>query len=307
MIELTRLQVFLQAAETLSFSEAANRLHLTQPTISHHIKMLERDLEVTLFDRTGNGMRLTEAGRLLVPHARKLLREALGIQQMMVSLDDRIIGTLRIACSTTTGKYILPLFAGRFHSRHPGMRVIIHRCTQSSVVPNLLEEQADLGVVSFDACGEDVDCQEFFTDHIVLISPARQPWTATDSIHPSDLLGVPIIMREPESGTHRVLRAELGKHDIDIGDLNVFLEVGNAEAIVKTVEEGFGLAFVSQTAAAWALDQGTVIQVPIVGVDLRRKIYMIRKKLHPANRAMDAFWAFVHDPANADLLRQAES
>ncbi|MGD8633430.1 MAG: LysR family transcriptional regulator [Anaerolineales bacterium] len=307
MIDLTRLQVFLAAAETLSFSEAAQRLHISQPTVSHHVKKLEEEIGSVLFDRSGGEINLTSAGRLLVPHARKLLREAMGIQQMMNSMEDRVIGSLRIACSTTTGKYILPQFAGRFLNRHPGVTIRVNRCTRTKVVPILLGEEADLGVVSFDACGDDMDCQEFFTDHIILISPASQPWTAMDSIDPSDLLGVPLILDEPSSGTRRALLTELGKHDIDIGDLNIFLEVGNAEAIVKTVESGFGLAFVPLTSARWALSQATVVQIPVHGFDLHRRIFMVRKKLHPANRAMEAFWAFVHDPSNKDLLSMAES
>ncbi|MEJ2563728.1 MAG: LysR family transcriptional regulator [Anaerolineales bacterium] len=252
MIDLSRLQMFLHAAETLSFSEAAQRLHLSQPTVSHHIKKLEEEFGSPLFKRSGNEIMLTEAGRLLVPQARKLLRDAMGVQQMMQSMEDRVIGTLRITCSTTTGKYILPQFAGRFIKRHPGVRVFIHRCVRTNVVPTLLEHEADLGVVSFDACGVDLVCQEFFSDHIILISPAEQPWTAMDSIDPSDFLGVPFIMREPDSGTRRELLTELGRHDIDPGELNVILEVGNDEAIVKTVENGFGLAFVSHTAQKYA-------------------------------------------------------
>jgi DNA-binding transcriptional LysR family regulator len=307
MIDLSRLQMFLHAAETLSFSEAAQRLHLSQPTVSHHIKKLEEEFGSPLFKRSGNEIMLTEAGRLLVPQARKLLRDAMGVQQMMQSMEDRVIGTLRITCSTTTGKYILPQFAGRFIKRHPGVRVLIHRCVRTNVVPTLLEHEADLGVVSFDACGDDLDCQEFFSDHIILISPAEQPWTAMDSIDPSDFLGVPFIMREPDSGTRRELLTELGRHDIDPGELNVILEVGNDEAIVKTVENGFGLAFVSHTAAQWALELGTVVRIPVRGFDLHRRVYMIRSKLHPPNRAMEAFWAFVHDPSNRDLLQIAET
>jgi DNA-binding transcriptional LysR family regulator len=99
--------------------------------------------------------------------------------------------------------------------------------------------------------------------------------------------------------------AELGKYDIVLDDMNIFLEVGNAEAIVKTVEDGFGVSFVSRLAAAWALDRGSVVEVPVAGVDLRRKVFMVRKDIQEANRAMDAFWGFVHDPSNADLLSLA--
>ncbi|MBE0690301.1 MAG: LysR family transcriptional regulator [Anaerolineae bacterium] len=166
MIDITKLQAFLQAAQTLSFSEAARYLNLTQPTISHHIKVLEQSLGVELFDRSGSKLKLTEAGRLLLPWARKLVHESIELQQMMASLDDNIGGHLRIACSTTTGKYILPQYAARFHAQHRDVQVSILACTQVGVVPRLLREEADLGVVSYDACGGEFECQEFLTDHI---------------------------------------------------------------------------------------------------------------------------------------------
>jgi DNA-binding transcriptional LysR family regulator len=187
------------------------------------------------------------------------------------------------------------------------VRVAIRRCTSSRVVPRLLEEDSNLGVVSFDACDEDLDCQEFFTDHIILIAPTHHPWADRDSIDPSDLIGNPFIIREAGSGTRRVMLAELGRHDIGLEDLDIFLEVGNAEAIVKTVEEGFGVSFVSRIAAECAMERGKIIHVPIEDIELHRKIYMIRKKFHAANRALEAFWAFVHDPINNDLLLLAES
>ena len=175
-------------------------LHLSQPTISHHIKMLERDLGVQLFERTGNSLRLTEAGSLLLPRARKLLREVVEIEQMLESTEEVIVGSLRMACSTTTGKYILPQFAARFHARHPGVNVSILRCTAPHVVPQLLKEEADLEVVSFDACGTGMECQEFFNDHIILIVPPNHPWARRAYVDPSELLETPVITREPISG-----------------------------------------------------------------------------------------------------------
>lgn len=306
MLDLTKLQTFLQVVQSNSFSEAADRLHLSQPTISHHIKTLERDLGVALFDRTGSGLRLTQEGSLLVSHARRLVRDAIQIQQLFESLEDKVVGQLRIACSTTTGKYILPQFAARFHAWHTAVNVTILRCTATHVVPRLLKEEADLGVVSYDVCGNGMECQEFFTDHIILIVPRTHPWADRQHVDPADLLETPVIMREPTSGTRRAMLAELGKHDITLDDMDIFLEVGNAEAIVKTVEAGFGVSFVSRLAALYALEKGVVVDVPVAGFDIRRKIYLVRPEMYEANRAVDAFWGFVHDPLNTDLLRMAE-
>jgi DNA-binding transcriptional LysR family regulator len=306
MIDLLRLQTFMHAAESLSFSEAARQMHLTQPTVSHHIKMLETDLGVELFERTGGSLKLTDAGRLLLPRARKLVRQSVEIEQLMEALHDQVVGEIRIACSTTSGKYILPQFAARFQYRNPGVRVSILNCTPDYIVPRLLESEADLGVISHDVLDDELEFQEFFHDHIILVVPAEHAWANRHYIDPSELLEEPLIIREPTSGTRRVMMAELGKHDIVLDDMNVFMELGNAEAIIKTIEAGFGVSFVSRLAAEWALDRGTVVEVPVAGFDLHRTVYMAQRTIHEANRAVEAFWGFVHDPANADLVHMAE-
>jgi len=306
MIDLLRLRVFIHASESMSFSQAAKELHVSQPTVSHHIKTLERDLDRQLFDRGGGSLHLTEAGRMLLPWARRLVRESYELQEMMASIHERIAGHLRIACSTTTGKYILPQFAARFHKIHPGVKVSILSCNLTNVVPQLMEEDANIGVVSYDACGGPMECQEFFLDHVILIAPTGNPWISGPVIEPADLLELPFIIREPDAGTLKVMLAELGKHDISLDDMNIFLEVGNAEAIVKAVEAGFGVSFVSRLAAEWALSAKSIVEVPVKGVDLRRKVYMVRKHMQVPNRALEAFWGFVHDPINADLLDMAE-
>lgn len=306
MIDLTRLLTFLHVAQSMSFSEAATHLHLTQPAVSYHIKMLEGDLGVKLFERSGGGIELTEAGYMLLPCARKLIREVVGIRQMLEGLESQIVGHLRIACSTTAGKYITPQLSGRFHQRHPGVNITVLNCGITQIVPCLLENKADIGVVSYDACGEGVECREFFNDHVILIVPTDHPWATRQCIEPPELLEIPLIIRESTSGTNRALFVELSKHSIILEDMNIFMEVCNAEAIVKAVEASFGVAFVSRLAAEWALKIGTVIEIPVEGFDLRRKLYLVKPTVHATTRAVEAFWGFVHDPSNADLLRSAE-
>lgn len=306
MIDLNKLRAFLYAAEDLSFSKAARRMHLTQPTVSHHIKSLELEIGVELFDRSGSELQLTEAGRILQPWARKLIRQAIEMSEMMDSLQNKIVGSIRIACSTTTGKYLLPQLAARFHDLYPWVKITILSCTPDYVVPHLLEEDANLGVISREVSGDSIDCQEFFEDHIILIAPAEHPWAQRPFIEPTDILDEPFIVRERTSGTRRVMLDVLNRHDISLDDLNVYLEVGNAEAIVETVAAGFGVSFVSRLAAACALDQGKIVEVPVADLDLRRKIFMIRRGIDVRNRAQEAFWSYIHDPSNQDLLRMAE-
>jgi DNA-binding transcriptional LysR family regulator len=302
MLDLQKVETFLCAAENLSLSEAAKQLHLSQPTVSHHIKTLEQELGTELFVRSNTGLRLTEAGRLLLPWARRLLHDTADLQSMMSSLQ-AVAGELRIACSTTAGKYILPQLAARFRQRYPGIQVQIPSCASEKVTLDLLDGDAHLGVMSREASDSNLEIQEFFQDTIVLIVPTQHRWARRTSIEPSELLEEPLIMREPTSGTRRVVLEELAKHDISLEDLNIFLELGNAEAIVRTVAAGYGVAFVSELAATYALERGSVIKIPVEAITLQRTIYMVRKRIGDVYRPRDVFWSFVHAPENADLLR----
>ena len=145
--------------------------------------------------------------------------------------------------------------------------------------------------------------QPFFVDIVRLIVPANHPWAMRQSVEPEELLKENIILREGTSGTRSMMLSELAKFDIKLDDLNVFLELGNAEAIVRTVAAGYGVSFVSTLASACPLDRGNIVEVDVRGLNLRRTIYMVRSAVDVANRPQETFWSFVHDDSNADLLR----
>ncbi len=305
MLDLQKIETFLCAAEKLNLSAAAKQLHLSQPTVSHHIKTLEQELGSGLFERSNTGLRLTDAGRLLLPWARRLLHDTANLQSMMSSLQE-VVGELRIACSTTAGKYVLPQLAARFRQRYPGIQVKIPACASEKVTLNLLDGDAHLGVMSREAGNPNLEIQEFFHDTISLIVPAHHRWARRASLEPSELLEEPMIMRESTSGTRYVVLEELAKHDISLEDLNIFMELGNAEAIVRTVADGYAVAFVSDLAATYPLERGNIVAVPVEGLTLQRTIYMARKRIGDSYRPRDAFWSFVHAPENTDLLRLSQ-
>jgi DNA-binding transcriptional LysR family regulator len=307
VFDILKLQAFLAVANGLSMAHAAQQLHVNQSTVSYHIKMLEQSLQRELFDRSGGHLRLTEAGRLLLPRAKKLLHEAASTQQLLESLNATLAGNLRIACSASSSKYVLPLLAARFQEQHPEHTISILVCRPHQVQPQLLLKEAELGVISYEASGEDYEWQPFFTDHLVLIVPAQHPLAAYSAIDPSDLLSVPHIIRESGAGSRQQLLTALGQFAITLEDLPIFLELNSADAIIKTVESGFGVAFVSRLAAQWALELGRVVSLPVNGIRLYQTIYMIRHSLRNSNRAGKAFWNFIHQKGNSDLLALAST
>jgi len=305
MINIQKIETFLATAENLSISETARQLHLSQPAVSHQIKSLEQELNVTLFNRSNTGLQLTKAGRLMLPWARRLLHDTNDLKEMMSSLQGDIVGELRIACSTTAGKYILPQLAARFCQQYPGIKVRILACGPEQTALDLLDGEAHIGVVSSEIDNASLESQEFFRDTITLVVPANHRWAMRKEIEPSEIMEEKVIMREDTSGTRRVVLTELAKYDISLDDLDVFLELGNAKAIVRTVAAGYGISFVSSLASACPLERGNVIDLPVNGLDLERKAYMVRKRISEPHRPRDVFWSFIHDPSNADLLQMA--
>jgi DNA-binding transcriptional LysR family regulator len=306
MVDINKVETFVRAAETLNFSETAKQLHMSQPTVSHQIKTLEHEMGAILFNRTNTGLLLTEAGRLLLPWARRLIQDSNNMQAMMLSLQDDVVGELRVSCSTTAGKYILPQLAARFCQRFSGVSVYILPCTPEDIALRLLEGEAHIGVLSREVLDPSLEAQLFFRDTITLIVPANHRWAFKKTIEPGELLEEPLIMREKTSGTRRVVLSELAKFDISLNDLNTFMELGNAEAIVHTVAAGYGIAFVSKLATACPLERGNVVAIEVEGLSLTRIIYMVRKADSTPHRPRDAFWSFIHAPENEDLIHLPE-
>lgn len=302
MLDLNRLNVFIQVAVTQNCSEAAKRLHISQPTVSKHIQNLEAELGVQLFERDGARLHITNAGITLLHWARRLVHLANDVEEMIKSMEESVTGHLLIACSTTAGKYILPQLAARYCQRFPEVKVSILSCTAEDITTHLLKSDAHLGVMSREPTDPGLESQFFFKDTITLIVPPNHHWAYQKVIEPSELLEEPLIIREATSGTRRVVLTELAKFDIHLEDLNIFMELGNAEAIVRTVAAGYGVAFVSKLATACPIERGNVVDVHVKGLDLKRIIYMARKIDNTPNRARDAFWSYIHSPENAELL-----
>jgi DNA-binding transcriptional LysR family regulator len=304
MVDIQRLQTFLCAAESASLTEAAKQLHLTQPAVSHQIKLLEQELGVKLFTRGGGGLKMTEAGELLLPWARRLLHDVDDMKDMMSSIQEVFAGELRLMCSTCVGKYLLPQLAARFCRRYPNIKVRILACGPERTALRLLEGDAHLGIVSHETNDKGMESQEFFEDRIELVIPANHRWAGRSSIEPAEIVREPFLLREETSGTRWITLTELSKFDISLEDLNIFMEIGSAEGIMEAVSHGHGISFVSELASSHLRELGRVVNVPVDGLNIKRTIYMVRKRISTPHRPRDVFWSFIHAPENAELLQR---
>jgi len=302
MLNNYELNIFLVAAETENFSQAARQLNLTQPAVSMQVQALEKQLGVQLFHRVGRTLSLTEQGKALIPLARDMVNRAIHIEEEIESLKGEVVGHLKIGCSTTTGKYFLPHLAARFRQRHPRVQMTIVNHGRDRVLEELCEGSVQLAVVSSQPIARDNEYRHFLTDHVILIVPANHPWAKRDVIAPEELRGVDFILRDPESGTRLQTHVVLMEAGLSIDDLNVVLELGNSEAVSMAVEEGMGVAFVSRLVAQRGIELGRIKEVRVAGLTFEREVYIAYSHRHPATRAQTEFWEFIQEPENESLL-----
>lgn len=296
-MRLAELEIFVAAAEAGSFSGAADRLHLSQPAVSQNIRSLETAFRVQLFERVGRRVRLSEAGSVLLPMAREVLEASLHLEDTMGKFHGEVAGDLIVGCSTTSGKYVLPAMMATFRVQYPAVHLRVPVFGRDEIYRRLLDERLRLGVMSRLIEHRDLEFQPLFEDRVILVAPPSHPWSQFGRALPADLVDQPLILREGPAGTTEVVADVLSRHGISTDQLNVIFELGNAEAIALAVEEGIGLAFLSELAVARSLALGRLKAIEVEGLDMRRMIYLARTRRHPLTRVEERFWRFVAEKA----------
>lgn len=303
MLDTHQLNVFLEAADALSFTQAAQRLHMTQPSVSQHIQTLEQHFGVPLFNRVGRYIELTDAGQALLPLARELVTRSVHIEETMKSLEGEVHGHLLVGCSTTPGKYVLPSLLANFHRRYPKVRVSCHVASQDHALQMVCDGEVHFALASMPhmLC-KDVEFRQFMTDEVILLAPLDHPWAGREEIEPEELLEAEFILREESSGTYTAVREALSGVGVDIEQLDTILVLGNAEAIALAVQEGLGLGFVSSIVYT-RLVQDSVTPIKVRGLSIKREIYLGCHTRRPPTLAQAAFWALIGNDDELNALR----
>lgn len=291
MLDAHQMNVFLTAAENLNFTVAARQLHMTQPSVSQHIQALEQHFRTELFVRKGRKMVLTDAGEALVPLARRMVDWSLRIDETMESLQGEVYGHLKVGCSTTAGKYVLPMLLTAFMRLHPQVTAACKVLPRWQAVEHLGKGLIHFALASPLEYSGPVEFQSYFSDPIRLIAPLTHPWALRGEIEPYELLEADFILREEGSGTLDVAGKGLADAGIPIGQLRTILTLGNSEAIALAVEEGLGVGFVSQIIISRLVNE-RVAPVHVKGVNLAQEISLGRNTAIPGTTAQNAFWEF---------------
>jgi len=296
-MNLHHLRLFAAVVDHGGFTKAAESLHLSQPAISKSLNELERQLNLTLIERGGRSIRLTAAGQMLYARARELFGVERVAEQELREVRGLKRGVLRIGASTTIATYVLPPFLGRFHLRHPGIRIRASSANTRTVLRMLLESRVDLALVEGPVSHPQVDVQPWREDELVVISHPEHELLSRGDVDVAMLVRQQFIVREPGSGTRVVSARALALHG---GRLTNTMRVGGTEAIKQAVAAGLGLAIVSRAAAADQLALGKIAVVSVNGLAIRRTLTQIKLRGRVSTAAARELESLLADGAAAD-------
>lgn len=294
MLNAHQLNVFLVAAETLNFTQAAQRLEMSQPSVSQHIQALEQHFDLQLFIRSGRSLELTEAGLALLPQAREMIYLSNNIEEKMASIKGDVYGHLFVGCSTTTGRYVLPLLLAEFHRDFPQVRATCHVTSQESSIRMLCDGKVHVALCSNPDVCKEAEFRYFITDQIQLIAPLDHPWSQSGRVSPQDLYNEKFILPEEDSDVHVTVHDALASAGISVYQLKQLLTLGSAEGIALAVQEGLGVGFVSSVVVN-KLVASRVRIIEIEGLSIHQEIYLGRSTNRQGTAAQNAFWEFVFE------------
>ena len=270
-MDLRQLAALVGVAETGSFSAAARAMHTVQSNVSTHIARLEKELGVTLVDRTTGS--LTPEGQLVVRRARHIQVELDALVSDVAAVRDEVAGQVRVGCIGTVGRWLVPLVLERVTRDHPKIQVVVVDATTTSLVPQLLADRLDLAVVNLPVIDPDLVTEPLFDEDRLVVAPEGHPLAARARVHLTDLADHELLL-EPK-GTS--FRDELDAEAAAVGiTLRPRAEVDGLRLIATLAFQGFGAAIIPATAAPRWLE-GSWARVAVDGLD-RRSVGICRRK-----------------------------
>jgi DNA-binding transcriptional LysR family regulator len=271
-----RLQVFHTVAKRLNFTRAAEELFISQPAVTRHIQELEQQFKVKLFERNGTRIRLTDAGQRLLQHTEELFAIYRNIEFDMSSLTRRQSGRLYLGGSMTTAPYIIPPILARFHGRYPDVEVSLITGNTQQIEQALEQQEIDLGIVEGHSRHSSISYTEFMKDEIVLVSNPAHPLAKRASIRPEDLTRIPLLLREPGSGTLEVVAHALKGIGIKLSQLNKEMQLNSTEIIKSYLLNSPCMAFLSMHAIGKELQNKECCIIDVKGLHIERNFYFAR-------------------------------
>ncbi len=273
-----RDEVFLAVADNLNFSKAAEELFISQPAVTEHIRKLEAKLNVTLFERKGNKVYLTQAGKINYAKLKQIKNQYDELEFELGLLSKTFKGTLRIAASSTISQYLIPEVLSAFYRKYPMVHLYLYSSNSFEVINKLIDGDVDIGMVENYSSNSSVKYIDFLDDELIVVTGKNSIYAKRRNLNLNDLKEIPIVLREKGSGTLEVIRKSLIANQITTDSLNIVLHLGSTEAIKNFLLNFDGIAIVSVRAIEKELRDKSIIKINVKRLDMSRKFRMAFRK-----------------------------
>jgi DNA-binding transcriptional LysR family regulator len=294
-MDTRQLAAFCAVAERRSFSQAADRLGVTQPAVSLQVRALEKRLGTQLLDRSGRRVEPTEAGWRLYRGAQRMLAlEDQLVTEVAASSEGELAGDLVLGASTGPAAVVVPVVLGEFQRQNPGVRVFLTVSDTHSVVERVAARELELGIVGASRRHRGVRFEPFFSDEVILVCPTGHRF-AGRSVSLAELREAPLILMQEGAGVRQIVEDALRRQGVRLRDLDVRLELGLQESVRRAVEAGYGVTFISRTAVEAELAAGRLAEARVEGLEATREISLASASGRTRTRVADAFVAFARE------------
>src|SRR3954452_23788081 len=294
-MDTKQLAAFCAVVERRSFSQAAERLGVTQPAVSLQIRSLEQRLGQQLLDRSGRRVEPTEAGMRLYRGAQRWLAlEEQILQELGDDPDGELTGRLEIGGSTGPGGSVLPVVLAEFQQLNPQVHVALSVSDSHTIVEQVARRELELGVVGVGGRHRGITFEPFYRDEVVFAVPPDHP-RAGKTMSLAQLKEEPLVLMQEGAGVRQMIDDELRELGVRLRDLNVRLELGLQESARAAVLGGFGATFISRIAVEGDLAAGTLALVRVEGLEPAREIQLARATGRAETRAAQAFVVYARE------------
>ena len=291
-MDTRQLAAFCAVVERKSFSQAAERLGVTQPAVSLQVRALEKRLGTQLLDRSGRRVEPTEAGLRLYRGAKRMLTlEDQIVGDVTASAEGDLAGDLVLGASTGPAAIAVPLLLCEFQRESPGVRVSLTVSDTHAVVERVAARELELGIVGAARRHRGVRFEPFFSDEVILACPPGHRF-AGRTVSLGELREESLVLMQEGAGVRQVVEDALRRQGVRLRDLDVRLELGLQESVRAAVEAGYGVTFISRTAVEAGLEAGTLAAAQVEGMEASREISLASAAGRTRSRVAEAFVEF---------------
>jgi LysR family transcriptional regulator, low CO2-responsive transcriptional regulator len=285
---LRQLKVFEAVARNLSFSRAAQELHLTQPAVSTQVRKLEEHAGLPLFEQLGKKIHLTPAGSQMLQSSRAIIQQFQEVEEAMTQFKGVSGGKLNITV-ISAGDYFFPRLLVEFARRHSGVTLNFGVCNREELLGQMAANLTDLAIMVRPPVDADTTAEPFAPHPYVIVAAPDHPLVARKRIPVSRLAREPFIVREKGSDTWHSMEEAFGRH---LGELNMAMEIKSTETIKQAVMAGMGVSFLSAHTISRELQARSLAVLDVQGFPLMLHWYVVHrrsKRLPPVAQAFKAF------------------